>query len=91
MRDRMLRFDTIAYVGRFGAPHSASSSMLPRTWTAGRELEAFLTDLSSACVEGLGLGSATKGKAPLYASALWGVLGATAMYTAVRSLWSEAW
>lgn len=37
MRDRMLRFDGVAFVGRFGAPRSASG-VLPRAWTASFEV-----------------------------------------------------
>ena len=70
MRDSMLRFDAIAFVGRCGAPHLACDA-LPKTWTVTREAAEFLQDLSKA------LGP--KGRARLWASTA--ALAAYAMYT----------
>eukprot|EP00966_Prymnesium_polylepis_P159731 3691487-Prymnesium_polylepis.1 len=44
MRESMLRFDSIAHVGRFGAPRYARQA-LPRTWNLAREVVDALGEL----------------------------------------------
>ena len=52
MRSEMLRFDAIAFVGRFGAPHDARRAV-PKKWTLARELHNFFEDLANNVLQGI--------------------------------------
>ena len=47
MKNDFLRFDAVAFVGRYGAPHFALAAVAPR-WTVRREAANFVSQLTSA-------------------------------------------
>eukprot|EP00322_Chrysochromulina_rotalis_P006198 CAMPEP_0115850588 /NCGR_PEP_ID=MMETSP0287-20121206/12042_1 /TAXON_ID=412157 /ORGANISM="Chrysochromulina rotalis, Strain UIO044" /LENGTH=278 /DNA_ID=CAMNT_0003304591 /DNA_START=21 /DNA_END=857 /DNA_ORIENTATION=- len=47
MRDHMLRFDAVEYVGRYGAPAFARNSVPHRAWSVRREVKHSITELAN--------------------------------------------